>query len=187
MLRLLPQSVGRVLAVVMTVLLGQAAQAQVEAAPREYRELLAICMETEDFLCAFDVLMEHGELADFPPVAVSVESGPTVFGSLMFAVIDRSKDRLDLDTRRSLAEQAIGYVFDAQPEQPFAAGPYLLLLAEICRELEDRSCILTAGQSVQIFWQQELWYFKGPDGAEGDTDVAARAEAFLDFYEEYIQ
>lgn len=156
---------------------GATAQAQVEAEPREYRELLALCMETEDFLCAFDVLMEHGELADFPPVAVSVEAGPTLFGSLMFAVIDRSRDRLDLQTRRDLAEQAIGYVFDAQPDLPYAAGPFLLLLAEMCRELEDRPCILTAGQSVQIFWQQELWYFTGPDEAEGETDVAARVQS----------
>lgn len=161
-----------------------AALAQVEDAPREYRELLSLCLDTEDFLCAFDVLMEHGELEGMPPVAVSVEGGPTAFGALMFAIIDRSEGRLDLNTRKSLAEQAIGYTFDAQPEQPYAVGPFLLLYGEICRGLEDRACVLQAGQSVQLFLEQDLWYYRG---VSGGRDVPERAAEFVSHFRELTQ
>ncbi len=161
--------------------------AQVEAERKEYRELLALCFDSDDFLCAFDVLMEHGELEGMPPVAVSVEGGPTVFGSLMFAIIDRAKERLDPDIRRSMAEQAISYIFDAQPDQPYAVGPFMLLYGEICREQEDRRCVLTAGQSVELFLEQDVWYFRGSDAAEGASDVRARAVAFVQYFKGLLE
>lgn len=163
-----------------------AATAQIDTERKEYRELLALCLETEDFLCAFDVLMEHGELEGMPPVAVSVQGGPTGFGSLMFAIIDRAKDRLGAETRRTMAEQAIGYVFDSQPEQPYAVGPFMLLYGEICRELEDRRCVLTAGQSVDLFLAQDVWYFNGGASDGTGTDVRARAMAFVAYFKELL-
>lgn len=152
-----------------------------------YRAQLSACLENDDYTCAYDVLMAHGESNGFTPVAVSLEGGPTVFGSLLFAVIDRSAEALDPETRRAMAEQAISYVFDAQPEDGFAAGPYLLLLAEICREQQDRTCVITAGRSVQLFLEQEVWYFDGSDIAQGDKDVRTRAEEIVRHYEEITQ
>ncbi len=152
-----------------------------------YRAKLSACFEAEDFVCAYDVLMEFGQANDFPDVAVSVEGGPTVFGTLLFAVIDRSKEALDLDTRRAMAEQAVAYAFDSQPEDGFASGPYLLLLAEICREQEDRNCVITAGRSVQVFWEQGVWYVDAIGDGEGENDIAARAQDIISYYEGITQ
>jgi len=168
-------------------LLAPPAAAQEQQQQIPYRAKLSTCLQTGDYTCAYDVLMEHGQNNDFPDVAVSVEGGPTVFGSLLFAVIDRSAEALDLETRRAMAEQAIAYAFDSQPEDGFAAGPYLLLLAEICREQEDRNCVITAGRSVQVFVEQGVWYFDGIGDGQGANDVAARAQDIISYYEGITQ
>ena len=166
-------------------LLAMPAAAQDQQVP--YRAKLSACLESDDYTCAYDVLMEYGQNNNFPEVAVSVEGGATVFGTLLFAVIDRSKAALDLDTRRAMAEQAIAYAFDSQPEDGFAAGPYLLLLAEICREQEDRNCLITAGRSVQVFWEQGVWYLDAIGDGQGDNDIAGRAVDIISHYEGITQ
>ena len=105
----------------------------------------------------------------------------------MKATTGKSIDGFSLLNYGGMAEQAVAYAFDSQPEDGFASGPYLLLLAEICREQEDRNCVITAGRSVQVFWEQGVWYVDAIGDGEGENDIAARAQDIISYYEGITQ
>ncbi|MEM8788317.1 MAG: hypothetical protein AAGE76_08640 [Pseudomonadota bacterium] len=156
-----------------------AAAAQAPERHVTFRDTVAACLVDDDFACAFEALMDFGAENEMPPVAVSVDGGPTLFGMQMFAVIDRARADLPPETRREMAERAISYTYDAQPDDPFAAGPFLLLYGEICKEMADRRCETEAVQALQLFWDQGLWYFPGLGDLQGENDARARADRFL--------
>lgn len=145
-----------------------------------YRETYRTCFEAEDYACAFDAIMDHGEAArPMPKVAVSTRGGATVFGLQLFAVLDAAKTTMPPETVLEMTGRAVGYIYDSQPDLSYASGPFLLLHGELCRELEDQNCVSQAAFALQLMLEAGQWYLPEYADSRGTMDVLARAEAFV--------
>ncbi len=166
-------------AALAAALLAQPAAAQVADGTASYRADLSRCMEVGDMVCALEVLLAFGEEKAFEPVAVSVDGGPTIYGTQLYAVLARAEEQVPAETWKAMTEAVVSYVLDAQPQDAFAPAPFILLNGEACAATGDRRCVLNAASHVQLMLSTGQWYFPGIGDMQGDNDARVRAEAFV--------
>lgn len=139
-----------------------------------YKPKLNTCLTKEDYPCALEVLLNHGANSGRPGVVVPGRKSATLLGAQMFAVLDRAQGKVPDDTYHKMAEAALNYVLDAQPDSATATGPFILLFAEGCLAIEDWNCVRTATQPLQILMSTGGFYITGENNSEGKPDVNTR-------------
>lgn len=187
MLTVLTQARGRARTMLLALGLGLSAlpaMAQDTAVPvpddvKPYRDQLQTCLDKEDYVCAFDTLMDYGTRAQDSRYVVSARAGATLFGLQTFVVLEKAKDTLPPEQVIDLTSRAIAHAYDTQPNVPYASGPFLLLHGEVCRKLEDANCTQQAAFALQLMLQQNQWYLPSYGDGQGEKNVKARAEAFV--------
>ncbi|WP_112323238.1 hypothetical protein [Oceanibium sediminis] len=160
-----------------TLALGLAATAPLHAQVSQdedaaYKPRLNACLVDEDYACAVDTLIEFGRST---PLGIVVSQGkPTVLGIQLFGSIDMASQNLSPAETRDLAERALNFVLDKQPDSGTAPAPFVLLMGEACLAQGDLDCVRTAIQPLQMWMGAGQMYIKTSAEGTGKPDTQTR-------------